>query len=64
MTIKSHKNGPFLTKALKSHKFSGFLFLLSGLQLKTQLFVITILVASEALYGETTKDCIITQRSV
>ena len=39
--IKSHKNGPFLTKAINSHKFSGFLFLLSSLQLKTQLFVFT-----------------------
>ena len=25
MAIKSHKNRPFLTKAIKSHKFSGFL---------------------------------------
>ena len=47
----------------QSHKFSGFPFLLSGLQLKTQLFVfthsgyfITILVASEALCRKTTKD--------
>ena len=34
------KNRRFLTKSIKSHKFSGFLFL-SGLQLKTPLFVIT-----------------------
>ena len=41
MAIKSHKNGPFLTEAIKSHIFSGFLYLLSSLQLKTQLFVFT-----------------------
>ena len=27
MAIKSHKNRPFLTKAIKSHEFSGFLVL-------------------------------------
>ena len=52
--IKSHKvitndnynfiaiiNGSFFIKAIKSHTFSRFLFLLSGLQLKTHLFVFT-----------------------
>ena len=34
MAIKIHKNGPFFTKAIKSLKFSGFLFSLSGLLLK------------------------------
>ena len=34
MAIKSHKKWTFFTKAIKSHKFSGFLFSLSGLLLK------------------------------